>query len=240
MKPWVVITRDGSDVPPLSERLLARIELLPYPVLQLRPFYDPRGWAELLEHQEHLGLIVFTSRHAPEPFRQQAQHHGRLEALASLPVAAVGETTAAACVKAGFQVMLAGSAGGIALAETIAAQFHSPTGVAFPCGREHREETVVHLRQAGFQVLPLVVYAMEPTPLAQLPALPASSPTAVVVTSPRTARLYWQATAGRFAQVTHFAWGSTTAEELRRLGLEPRVLLKPTAASLEEALWQTL
>jgi uroporphyrinogen-III synthase len=229
MKGWVLVTRSQEDLGLLPAKDLT---FFAYPVLRQVPWHSPTAWEQLLGHLSSLNLVAFTSRHAPEPFLQQAQERALAEVFLSLPVAAVGETTAAACQKAGFTVALCGQKGAQELAQLILQRFPNPR-VVFPCGREHRQELVVQLCQGGAQVFPLPVYAMDFTPREELPPLPPELPTAVVATSPRAAQAYWQATGGKYAAVPHLAFGTTTAAELARLGLKVKEL-KANWQELEE------
>lgn len=240
MRDWVLVTREAQDLGELRKVVPEELELVAYPVLQLRPWEEPEAWTAIARQLPEIGLLAFSSRHAPHPFREQARRFGLEEALVQLPAVAVGETTASACRQAGFRVVLVGEKTGAHLAETLAQQFSSPCGVLFPCGREHREELAATLEARGFAVFVLPVYAMDPKDAAELPALPAHPPRAVVLTSPRAALLYWQNTRGRYAGVPHLAWGPTTARELVRLGVSPEVLDKPTPQSLKEALCRIL
>lgn len=236
----MLITRESRDLGELRKVVPEEVELVAYPVLQLRPWEEPAAWDAIGQELPGIGLLAFSSRHAPHPFREQARRHGFEAAVIQLPAAAVGETTAAACRQAGLRVELVGEKTGEKLAEAIAQRFTPPCGVLFPCGREHREELLKVLKAKGFGVFVLPVYAMEPAAAAELPSLPADRPRAVVLTSPRAAALYWRHTQGRYAAVPHIAWGSTTALELTRLGVNPEVLDKPTPQSLKEALCRIL
>lgn len=240
MKGWVLITREARDLAELQPWLPQGLEPVAFPVLRLAPWEDPQAWENLTRHLAELGFLAFTSRHAPRPFLVQAQHRGLATAFSRLPVAAVGEATAAACREAGLEVALVGGQGGESLAEAIGRHFSPPGDVVFPCGREHREELVSVLAAAGFSVFPIAVYAMEPTPASELPPLPPDKPLAVVLTSPRAAAQYWKATQGQFSSVPHLAWGPTTAQELQKLGLSFEVLPQPNPKGLKEALCRIL
>lgn len=240
MQGWVLITREAHDLPELLPWLPDGLALVAFPVLRLVPWQDPQAWENLAQHLAQLRVLAFTSRHAPRPFLAQAQRHGLQGVFSRLPVAAVGEATAAACREAGLKVAIVGNQGGASLAEAIGQHFSPPTGVAFPCGREHREELILLLQAAGFLVFPIPVYAMEPTPASELPPLPAEKPLAVVLTSPRAAAQYWKLTQGQYSSVPHLAWGATTAQELKKLGVSFEVLPQPNPKGLREALCRIL
>lgn len=236
MKRWVLITRGASEVQELARGLPEDLELVPYPVLRLAPYSSPIAWQRLEQHLSNLELLVFTSKHAPELFFQQAAERKLESQLKRLPVAAVGQATAAACRQQGLSVSICGQAGGNQLASLILQQLVVPFTVAFPCGRDHREELKTQLREAGALVIPVPVYAMEQAFPQALPPLPSDPPAAVVITSPRAATFYWQRTQGRFAGVPHFVLGPTTALALGELGVPPKMLPKPTMDKLLEEL----
>lgn len=240
MSGWVLITREAQDLAKLQPCLPDALELVAFPVLRLTFWEDQQAWEKLTQHSSELALLAFTSRHAPRPFMVQAQRRGLATAFAQLPAAAVGEGTAVACRQEGLQVALVGAQGGEFLAEAVHRRFSPPAGVVFPCGRDHREELVCYLSAHGFSVFPVPVYAMEPTPASELPPLPSEPPQAVVLTSPRAATHYWQATQGRFATVPHLAWGPTTAQEVKKLGVPCAVLPQPNRKGLKEALCRIL
>lgn len=240
MKGWVLITREAHDLPELLPWLPDGLELAAFPVLRFAPWEDTPAWKNVISHLAELRVLAFTSRHAPRPFLEQAQRRGLDTAFSRLPVAAVGEGTARACREVGLAVAIVGNQGGLALAEAICHHFSPPAGVAFPCGKEHREELVNSLKAAGFLVVSIPVYAMEPTPATELPPLPEKEPLAVVLTSPRAAVRYWQLTQGRFSGVPHLAWGPTTAQEMHKLGLPFAVLPQPNPQGLKEALCRIL
>ncbi|MGQ9835640.1 MAG: uroporphyrinogen-III synthase [Thermoanaerobaculaceae bacterium] len=236
MKRWVLITRGASEVEELARGLPNNLELLPFPVLRLASHSSAAFWQQLEQHLGTLDLLAFTSKHAPEPFFQQAAQRKLDSQLKKLPVAAVGSATAAACRQQGLEVTICGQGGGSQLARLILQHFTAPFTVVLPCGRDHREELESELGQGGALVIPVPVYAMEPTPPEELPPLPSDPPVAVVVTSPRAAAFYWQATQGRFAGIPHLVLGPTTAMALGELGVSPQMLAKPSMHNLLEEL----
>lgn len=236
MKRWVLITRGSSEVEELARGLPNNLELVPFPVLRLAPHSSEAAWQQLEQHLGTLDLLAFTSKHAPEPFFQQAAHRKLDRQLEKLPIAAVGSATAAACRQQGLEVTVCGEAGGSELARLILQHFEAPFTAVLPCGRDHREELETELGQAGARVIPVPVYAMEPASPEDLPPLPSDPPAAVVVTSPRAAAFYWGATQGRFAGAPHLVLGPTTAMALEKLGVPPQMLAKPSMQNLLEEL----
>ncbi len=235
MSAWVLVTRGEDELAGLRATAPPQVTVVAYPVLRLVPWEEPATWEAVTPHLARINLLVFTSRHAPPPFLQQATSRGLTELLQRLPAAAIGQATAAACRHVGFQPVLVGEGGAQQLAEQLVERVHSPW-VLYPCGREHRQELKHALEPAGGTVFPLPVYAMDEVPTAELPALPPRQPLAVLATSPRAARAYWRATSARYALCPHFALGSTTARELAQLGLKPQILEKPSIESLWEEL----
>lgn len=238
MKRWVLITREPWELDELAQGLPNDLELLPFPVLHRARYSNAAAWQQVEQHLGTLDLLVFTSKHAPEPFFQQAAERKLDSQLRGLPAAAVGPATAAACRQQGLEVTICGNAGGSQLASLILQHFLAPFTVVFPCGRDHREELAAELGKAGALVIPVPVYAMEPTSPEELPPLPFDPPAAVVITSPRAATFYWRATQGRFAGVPHLVLGPTTAMALRKLGVAPQILAKPNKHNLLEELCQ--
>ncbi len=84
-------------------------------------------------------------------------------------------------------------------------------------------------------MLPLVVYRMRATPPAELPPVEPNLD-AVVVTSPRAAKLYLEAVGGRPLPCPHWALGPTTGDAARSLGIECLVPSEPSLESLAEEL----
>jgi len=240
MSRWVLVTREQAELGELQRGLPDGVRLVAFPVLRLSPWESPEHWEALERQLAKLSALAFTSRHAPGAFVAQARARGLAQKLLRLPAAAVGAATARACREAGFAVALEGDGGGAQLAQSMLQRFPRPLVVAFPCGREHREELVQELAAAGATVLPVPVYAMELTPPEELPPLPEGLPSAVVVTSPRATQAYWQATGGAFAAVPHLALGPTTAAAVAALGVAPKAVAKPTAEKLLEELCRIL
>lgn len=236
MKRWVLITRGSSEVEELARGLPNNLELVPFPVLRLVSYSSEAAWQQLEQHLGTLDLLAFTSKHAPEPFFQQAAHRNLDRQLKRLPAAAVGTATAAACRQQSLSVTICGQAGGRQLAHLILQHFVAPFTAVFPCGRDHRKELETELSEAGALVIPVPVYAMEKASPEKLPPLPSNPPAAVVITSPRAAAYYWQATQGRFAGSPHLVLGPTTAMALEKLGVPPKMLAKPSMQNLLEEL----
>jgi uroporphyrinogen-III synthase len=236
---FLLVTRSEATLDEIRAALAPHaIEALAYPVLRDAPIEDAEGWDRVAAAPGSLRMIAMTSARAADPFRRGALSRGLWPTLGTLPVAAVGRATARAAEAIGLRVELIGTAGAPALVAQLAARLEGDAAVVHPCGRDRRDELGEGLRRAGRAVIPVAVYAMDPTPLAELPDLPAQPPLAVLLSSPRAARAYAEATAGRFAGVPHLAMGATTAAAAAELGLAVRTLADPTPDALVEELCQ--
>ena len=91
------------------------------------------------------------------------------------------------------------------------------------------------LLAAGHTVVPVVVYRMRATPPRELPPL-GPSLDAVVVTSPRAARLYLEGVGGLPLPCPHWALGPTTRDAARSLGIDCLIPPEPSLDSLAEEL----
>lgn len=239
MSRFVLVTRSESTLDEIRAALAPHaIEAFAYPVLRDAPVEDSEGWDRVAATLGSLRVIAMTSARAAEPFRRGALSRGLWPTLATLPVAAVGRATARAAEAAGLRVELTGTAGAAALVGQLGARLEGGAAAVHPCGRDRRDELAEGLRRAGRAVIPVAVYAMDPTPAADLPELPTQPPLAVLLSSPRAARAYAAATSCRFAGVPHLAMGATTAAAAAELGLAVVTLPDPTPDALVEELCQ--
>ncbi|MCW8985559.1 MAG: uroporphyrinogen-III synthase, partial [Thermoanaerobaculales bacterium] len=192
MSGFVLITRHPAECGELQSALdPCGLKLRPYPVLRLTDVHDDDGWDRVMNRPADLlkdAWLVMASPRAPERFAAECRRRGA-DSLLELPVAAVGTGTAASARSAGFRVELVGPGTGAGLAEQLVDHVNEPTTFVFACGRDRRPELPRALAEAGQRVLPVVVYRMDPTPPRELPPL-GPSLEAVVLTSPRAARLY--------------------------------------------------
>jgi uroporphyrinogen-III synthase len=110
-----------------------------------------------------------------------------------LPVLAVGEGTAAEARARGFPDVTAAEGDAAALAALAAARLRPQDGpLLLAVGRGYGAELAAALRARGFSVIRRVVYAAQPAealPAPALAALAAGQVAAVLVTSPRGARI---------------------------------------------------
>ncbi len=236
----VLITRHPADCIELQERLTpCGITLSPYPVLRLEEVEDDAGWAEISERSEADGddtWLVMASPRAPKRFVDQCRKRDARRLL-DLPVAVIGDGTAKAATAAGITPTLIGPGTGVGLAEALNRQLTEPTTVIFACGHHRRPELPEALAAAGHTVVTLIVYRMRATPPSELPTV---EPTidAVVVTSPRAARLYLEGVGGRPLPCPHWALGPTTRDAARSMGIECLIPSEPNLESLAEELCQ--
>ncbi len=241
MTKYVLITRHPADCAAL-QRLLAPHGwgVRPYPVLRVEDMDDAEGWREanaLFEDWSDSLWLVMASPRAPERFSHQATERG-LDPMLSLPIAAIGEATAAAVARAGMHVQLVGPGDAMGLAKDLMSYLDPQSPVVYVCGRDRRPELADALEAAGNRVLPLVVYQMRPTPPRELPPL-GPDLAAVALTSPRSAQLYLESVGGRPLPLPHWALGPTTQYEAAGLGIVCQIPPKPTVESLAEELCRT-
>lgn len=235
MSRFVLVTRHPADCIELQAMVSpAGITIRPYPVFRLEEVDDDTGWSAVLDGGNPPSWILMASPRAPERLTHRCREHGA-EHLFELPIAVIGEGTAEACVKAGLPPEIVGPGTGVALAAILNDLWTTPTTVLFACGHHRRPELPDALTAAGHTVHSVVLYRMQPTPPRELPPL-GPSLDAVVVTSPRAARLYLDGVGGRPLPCTHWALGPTTRDAARGMGIECLIPPTPSIQSLAEAL----
>ncbi len=241
----VLITRTPRDCRELQDLLEGSgIVLKPYPVLRFEPVRDDRGWRRAigaLESSDRSGVatwLLLASPRAPQPLRAEAERRN-LTRLLELPAAAVGVGTARAARAAGLRVEVTGPGTGAGLARLLGDSVPPSALFLFPCGVHRRPELPTALEEAGHTVVPVEVYRMRPTPPRELPPLgPAVD--AVVLTSPRAARLYVESLGGHPLPCPHWAMGPTTRDAADALGISCRIPDSPDLASLAADLRRAL
>ena len=238
MRGFILITRHPSDCGELQAMLdPCGLELRPFPVLRVNEVHDEDAWNELSGRIPDLAVaawLVIASPRAPERFAQACRRHG-VEELLELPAAAVGTATAEAARIAGLEVEQVGPGDGAGLASQLVREIDEPTTFIFACGRDRRPELPRGLTAAGHEVLPVVVYRMDPTPIRELPPLPPSLD-GVVLTSPRAAQLYLEGVGGFPLPCRHWALGPTTRDAAAAIGIDCAIPRDPTFESLAEEL----
>lgn len=235
MSRFVLITRHPADCAELQDLVKdSGVTLRPYPVFHLEDVDDEAGWTAALSEGPQPTWLIMASPRAPKRFVGQCAHR-RAEELLDLPVAVVGKGTAKASAAAGLIPEIVGPGTGLGLAEAMNERWGSPTTAIFACGHDRRPELPNALTNAGHRVLPVEVYRMRPTPPPELPPL-GPHLEAVIVTSPRAARLYLDGVGGRPLPCPHWALGPTTRDAARSMGIECRIPPEPNLESLAEEL----
>jgi uroporphyrinogen-III synthase len=199
--------------------------------------HDQDVWNDLMERFPEPASdtwLVLASPRAPERFVAACRLQ-RAEQLLELPAAAVGTGTADAARNAGLRIELVGPGSGSGLATQIVRELSEPTTFIFACGHDRRPELQRILTGAGHEVLPIVVYRMDPTPPRELPPL-GPSLDAVVLTSPRAAQLYLDGVGGLPLPCQHWAIGPTTRDAAAAIGIDCLIPRESTIESLAEEL----
>ncbi len=238
MSRTILVTRHPADCRPLADALRPHgVAVRPYPVMVVRDVGDERGWRlvrGLLEAPPGAVWVALASPRAPDRLVREASARG-LGRLLEAPVAAIGSATAAAASAAGLEPALVADGDGASLASALIAELPAAATVVLACGRHRRRELPAALERAGHRVVPVAVYDMAATPPRELPPLPASLD-AVVVTSPRAARLYLDGVGGLPLPCTHWALGPTTRDAAAALGIACRIPPRPEMEALASAL----
>lgn len=235
MSRFVLITRHPADCAELQERLSpCGITLRPYPVLRLEDIDDVAGWSTILTSDNAPDWIVMASPRAPGRFVEQCLEHGA-HRLLTIPIAVIGDGTADAASSAKLEPTIIGPGTGVGLAKELNQRLTESATILYACGHHRRPELPDALETAGHTVVPLVVYRMNATPPRELPPL-GPSLEAVIVTSPRAARLYLDGVGGRPLPCQHWALGPTTRDAARSMGIECRIPANPNLESLAEEL----
>lgn len=235
MSRTILITRHPADCSELQRRLTpCGITLKPYPVLRLEDVEDENGWSAVLTDDAQPDWLVFASPRAPSRFVEQCRARSS-EHLLATPIAVIGDGTAEACSAAGLETTIIGPGTGIGLARELNQRLAEPGSVLYACGHHRRPELPDAVADAGHTVLPVVVYRMNATPPRELPPL-GPSLDAVIVTSPRAARLYLDGVGGLPLPCPHWALGPTTRDAARSMGIECLIPPEPTLESLAEEL----
>jgi uroporphyrinogen-III synthase len=238
---YVLITRHPAECRKFHNQLQPYgFAARAYPVLRVLDVDDTEGWRgahALLEDRPDLLWLVLSSPRAPERMVRQARERGA-DQLLEVSIATVGEATAQAAAEAGLHADLVGPGTGFGLARELLPQLEPEAPAIFVCGEHSRPELPETLTAAGHHVQLLTVYSMEPTPVRELPPL-GPDLAAVVVTSPRSARLYLDGVGGKPLPLPHWALGPTTQRAAEGMGIQCRVPPKQSFESLAEAICTT-
>jgi len=238
---YVLITRHPAECRDFHNLLQPRgYAARPYPVLRVIDYDDPEGWRgahALLEEAPTALWLTLSSPRAPERMVQQARERGA-DRLLELPMATIGDATAQAAAKAGLHAELVGPGTGFGLAKELLSSLEPEAPVIFVCGKHSRPELPETLIAAGHGVQRVEVYDMASTPVRELPP-PGPDLAAVVVTSPRSARLYLEGVGGQPLPLPHWALGPTTQHAAEAMGISCRIPPHQTLRSLAEAICTT-
>jgi uroporphyrinogen-III synthase len=145
--------------------------------------------------------------------------------------ACVGAGTAESARRTGFDVVVTGAGGSLALAEAVAALRPRPRRLLWLRAEEARGGGVERLRAAGCEVAEVVTYAAEPLPGFVAAVRTAPEPAAVLVESPRgvaalaDALLECDRTLPRDCGL--YGLGAAACERLREMGLGGAIEVDP-------------
>ncbi|MDT8341741.1 MAG: uroporphyrinogen-III synthase, partial [Longimicrobiales bacterium] len=240
----VVTTRAGEGDDPLSDALRAAgAEVRAWPTLRFGEPADPRALEAALAALDRWDWLAFTS---PRAVQAVAARVGRPPEAppGRWRVAAVGSGTADALRKAGWPVQLVGGDGGAeGLVEALARSGAPLTGarVLFLAGSLARTVLERGLAERGARVDRVEAYRTEviPPDPERVRADLRRGVDAVLFASPSAVRGVDAALGGGLAGaldgVCVVAIGPTTAAELRRTGLHPRVAQEPSWQGLVAA-----
>ncbi len=211
----VIVARDDAPDDDLSVAIAAAgAVVVPLPLMRIVPVADPGSLHAVVDRCGPGAIVAFTSRHAVAVVATRPAPPG-------VTVAAVGSATARALHAAGWPVHVVGDGGGAALAARLVVD----PGVAgrrvlWPHAEDAHGALKDALAAAGAVVDELVAY--HAVPVADVTgvatALASVRPLALVVTSPRRARLLGEV--GTLpADVAVVAIGSTTSDACRNAGI---------------------
>ncbi len=229
----VLLTREKEQNAPLA-RLLRALGAVPVfmPAIETEAL-EPENGPKVTRDWNRFRWIAFTSKNGARFFKAWLEM-ARLPLPPHIKVAVVGPGTAKACEAAGFPVYLIPEiSSGAALGELLASK-EEPTPVLLPCGASGRQELARALAAAGWEVVPLIIYAtrravLDPEAVAELErgvdAALFASPSAVASLFERLPlRASVALKRARLVPI-----GATTAGALRSAGLTPAAMPSSTA-----------
>ena len=228
----VAVTRPASAVNGLREEIEALGgTLVPVPTLAFEPVPHLAAveWSQLGDNYDWL---LFTSQNAVHFFMQVCP-----VLPAGLKLGAVGEATAEAIQKAGWNIDLVGSGQG---GGDFATQFLETVGsgrrVLWPTGESHRMELPELLVAGGVAVEPLLLYRSTLPPPEDRLSAEEFRPHWILVTSPEAGRnfvrLYGRPEGARWAAI-----GPTTQASMQKLlGMPVTVAREASLEALAEVL----
>ncbi|CAN5240086.1 hypothetical protein BH10PSE7_BH10PSE7_36130 [soil metagenome] len=213
----LIVTRPLGDAGPLRQKL----EAMGHAVV-LAPLLDIVPVRGAVIPDRDYQAIAFTSANGARAI----SGHVALAGLRKLPAYAVGPQSAEAAEEAGFANVTVAGGDGKGLAAHIAAT-REPSGgdILHPAGHETAGDFANLLTEAGFAVTRIIVYSAEQV---LLPSGLGEGADGVLLYSPRTARLWHDALAGKAVGLVHFCLSHNVAAAL------PETYTKRIAASPEE------
>jgi uroporphyrinogen III methyltransferase / synthase len=241
----IVVTRSSEQQSAFTQQLTALgAQVLSLPLLEIIP---PSSWEALdqaLAEIQSFQWLLLTSANAVEYFLSRAHHQGlEIEDLVHLPLAVVGEKTAAYVQDCGLTPRIIPAnfdSEGLLLA--LQSQVKSGDRVLFPRVEHGGREVVVQtLTLWGATVVQVAAYETR-CPLALPPSLQAKFSAQeidiVTFTSSKTVEHFAQLTAGlNLTPITYAAIGPQTAQTCReRLGRVDIEATTYTLAGLTDAL----
>lgn len=154
----VLVTREETAEGPLSIALVARgAAVVNLPLLETGPPEDPAELEAAGARLHEYDWVVFTSARAAEALRACARRE------AAPRIAAVGEGTARAVRRAGWEPAVIGSGGSSALARAFENEAClAGCSVLFPAADRARPETAKWLKEVGAQVTVVTAYRTVP------------------------------------------------------------------------------
>lgn len=222
-------------------------EVVALPLLSFAPPEDPRPLRAAAEALHRFSWVVFTSQSGVEALVEAAREAGTLARLRGVALAAVGPSTRRALEAHGLPVRLTpDDPTGLGLAEALSAQVSADDELLLPVAEEARPEVADALGQLGARLTRVVAYRAirSHVPEAQLAALVARPPSAILFGSPRTAESLLECLGDRARVVLSaarlVAIGPTTKRALEGLGLDAHVAAAPTPAALVDATVEAL
>lgn len=157
------------------------------PTMLYSPVIETR--AILAKPPKNAQFLLFSSVNGVKFFADQTQNR-------AIPALCVGDTTAQAATKAGFSAQSAGGTASdlLTLAKSVADPAKGP--LVYICGAMVAHDLDGQLAKHGFTTDRCIVYEQVAQPLTKQARVALHSPTVVPVTSPNTARIFADQTAG--------------------------------------------
>jgi|GEM_PF-4154882 len=201
------------------------------------PSYVPHAlaWSELVVRLPATQVIAALRYHRPDVVLLTSAFAvamlGAGEA-AGHAAACVGETTGGAAGRAGFDSVLLGRAGAVALAETLLARAPRPRRVLWLRGEDALRAGAERLRQGGVTVEEVITYAAVPLSSFQPGVRAAPEPAAVLVESPRAADALADALLASDRVLPRacglYGLGASAGARLRDLGFRGAISVSPS------------